>query len=65
MAKRDYLSKSDAYFAHPYYWASFIHLGNDMEFEETPKGNVLLLLMAVPVLILALYFGNKKRKRII
>lgn len=64
-AKRDYLAQSDSYFAHPYYWASFIHLGDDLSFKESSNINYLYLLIILPIVLLAFYVRYKKRKRTI
>ncbi|WP_273276094.1 CHAT domain-containing tetratricopeptide repeat protein [Roseivirga sp.] len=65
--KLDYIKEGDSYLSHPYYWASFIHLGQNIEFEESfLKRNLGLafLLMASASILIIMIFWYKKRKGI-
>ena len=65
--KLDYIQEGDSYLSHPYYWASFIHLGQNIEFEESfLKRNLglAILLMASASILIIMIFWYKKRKGI-
>lgn len=61
-SKRNFLNQADSYFSHPFYWASFIHLGEDVSFDEHSQKSYFLwagfLLLAMVILLLS------KKKRI-
>lgn len=62
-AKQDYLKDADGYFSHPYYWASFVHLGEDIEYEDS-KANIFIYVFFGAMLLVGLgAMLNKKRKR--
>jgi len=64
LAKRNYLNNADAYFAHPYYWASFIQLGDDIYYEEDSNQHYYYLVVFLCALFGFLLFSlYKKRKR--
>jgi CHAT domain-containing protein/tetratricopeptide (TPR) repeat protein len=66
LAKRDYLNNADAYFAHPFYWASFIQLGDDIYYEENRGKKYLYWIGGLSVMLLFLLYNfYKKRKRTI
>ncbi len=65
-AKLSYLDKADSYLAHPFYWASFVHLGDNIYYSEPSKANSWILYISISViLILVILLGYKKRKRTI
>ena len=37
-AKLDYLEDADSYLAHPFYWASFVHLGENINYRKEING---------------------------
>jgi len=60
-AKQNHLKNADMYFSHPFYWASFVHLGEDMHYEKDKEHYVVYGLLAA-LLLLSLVM-IKKRKR--
>ena len=65
-SKLSYLNRSDEYNAHPYYWAAFQHLGQDIELEDVRDNSIQTVMIIL--LFLALAFGvllsmRRKRKR--
>ncbi|PIW04687.1 MAG: hypothetical protein COW40_08715 [Cytophagales bacterium CG17_big_fil_post_rev_8_21_14_2_50_40_13] len=67
-SKLSYLEKSDNYTAHPYYWSSFVSLGESIVLK--PKSNnygMLLLGSIVALLLLTLIYSllSKKRRKAI
>ena len=63
-AKLNYLKSSDSYLAHPYYWASFIQLGEDISYNEK-KRNISQLTLMLGLLLISLitFWVVQKRKR--
>lgn len=63
-AKLNYLATADSYLAHPFYWASFVHLGENIKFKKgiNDYGQITYLLGSI-FLCFLLIFGYKKRKR--
>ena len=63
--KLGYLEANDSYSCHPYYWASFIHLGSNMYFDDGGASkNIMYWLLGfviVAVLILLIWYRNRKR----
>lgn len=65
--KLDYIEKGDSYQSHPYYWASFVHLGQNTGFETgSPINSVLIgvILLALVIMVLIGLALHKKRKEI-
>lgn len=63
--KIQYLNQSDDYFAHPYYWASFVHLGENLNSGKSKTSNVYLFVLLGIILSLVLVIsGYKKRKKV-
>lgn len=63
--KLDYIEEGDSYLSHPYFWASFIHLGQNTSFERSfLESNTLLLILFLTAGLLStgLFLGYKKRK---
>ena len=62
--KMEYLDRSDDYFAHPYYWASFVHLGKNLEVGRANDSNKYFYIVSSFLLIfLFIIYTNKKRKK--
>lgn len=64
MAKLNYIGSSDEYSGHPYYWAAFLHLGDDIVLEE-PKRIIRtnhIFILAVSLTLMLLLFFLVKRK---
>ena len=64
--KLDYIKEGDSYLSHPYFWASFIHLGQNTSFESNLNVPVALLFLILSSIILLSvgYYWAKKRKGI-
>lgn len=65
--KLDYIEAGDSYLSHPYFWASFIHLGQNTSFERSfLERNMLFLIVLLTVGLLSggIFVVNKKRKGI-
>ena len=64
-AKIRYLEKNDEYFSHPYYWAAFLHLGENVELARgNPHWISRRAIFAFIIFLLVIGgFGYKKRKR--
>ena len=63
--KMDFIEDADSYLAHPYYWASFVHLGADLEEKEAHINLSWLEYCLIVLLMIGLvlsYNGYKKRK---
>lgn len=61
-AKLGYIEKSDEYSAHPFYWASFLQLGEDLSKEEEGTENMLWLwLVGLAFLALSMLYIKKRR----
>ncbi len=67
-AKNEYLLNQGRSNTHPYYWAAFIHVGDDRPIEFTKSNRSFFLLLIIPFLILLLFFSyqriSKKRQLI-
>jgi CHAT domain-containing protein len=66
LSKISYLESSDAYTSHPYYWSSFISLGDPIELY--PSSNefsiwVLAVLLMTVVVLLIWFYAKQKRRR--
>ena len=64
VSKRDYLNHADEYTSHPYYWSSFVMLGDDIELGLTNKKYhwvYFILIIAVMVTIATALIVQKKR----
>ncbi len=57
--KRDYLSNSDQYTSHPYYWSAFVSLGEEVKIDSKRDLSFLFIVIA---LSLFLVYGLLKRK---
>ena len=64
LAKKEYLQNADTYFSHPFYWASFIHLGEDLTFKKTKSYGWIYIFALAVVALLLFYTTTKKRKRV-
>lgn len=65
--KLDYIEKGDSYQSHPYYWASFVHLGQNADFEADSSNPGLMIGLLLLALLVAAFIGRnlyKKRKEI-
>lgn len=67
MAKLNYLKDSDDYSAHPYYWASFLHLGQNTtnQYSEPWSLQYWLIVIVTLVIVFLIAIQAKKRKRAI
>lgn len=65
LAKLNYLESSDQYSGHPYYWAAFLHLGEDVTLNESQSSmstNYLSVLLFVLVITLFTYLYIKRKR---
>ena len=63
-AKLSYLESSDNLTSHPFYWATFVALGQDQRIDLRPKTtNELIFSLLGATVILALIYGFKVKKR--
>lgn len=65
--KKNYISTSDNYTSHPYYWAAFISLGEPIELDDKMWSWQLwaFLLMFISTIFFLIIYYHKKRKEII
>lgn len=64
--KLDYIAAGDSYLSHPYYWSSFIHLGQNTTFKNS-QIDLQKMLTAFSVLVLmagAVYIYLKKKREL-
>ena len=61
-AKMDMVNKGSAIYSHPYYWAGFTLIGNESAIVSRKTGFEKILEFALPLLIILVFFGRKKRK---
>lgn len=64
-AKLEYLSNSDAYSGHPYYWAAFLQLGENTVLNPKREEGHYLFLLLIPIILLPILLFLRKRKRAI
>jgi CHAT domain-containing protein len=68
-SKLTYLEKSDNYTSHPYYWSSFVSLGDPIQLFSKPFSYLAQIFVAlISLLTLAVllwFFARQKRRRII
>ena len=62
-AKREYLVGADSYFSHPYYWASFIQLGEDIDYTDEMTNQYTTFALVLVAFLLGIGILYKKRKR--
>jgi len=66
-SKLNYLDNSDEYSAHPYYWAAFLHLGENTELNPQNKINSYVIWAGafafLFLIAIAFWVLGKKRKR--
>jgi len=65
--KLDYISSGDSYLSHPFYWASFIHVGQNTSFEQgflKNYGFVLFITLLGAAILISGFIIYKKRKGI-
>lgn len=61
--KLDYIAENDSYASHPYFWASFIHLGSGSDFVDDSSGYNLIMISAALGLLLLLVIGIVIKKK--
>ena len=61
LTKLNYLEESDAYLAHPYYWAAFVQLGQNVMYKKSVS-SYLWLFCLVPFLLM--FFVIKKERKL-
>ncbi|MBO6661153.1 MAG: CHAT domain-containing protein [Roseivirga sp.] len=64
--KLDYIKDGDSYLSHPYYWASFIHVGQNTSLEKSFIGQkwMLYLIGLFFIIGVMIFVSAKKRKGI-
>lgn len=63
-SKLQYLAQQDSYGSHPFYWAAFVHMGENLYYEASPKRSFLwgmgvILMIAISTLV---FFKIKQKK---
>jgi CHAT domain-containing protein/flagellar biosynthesis regulator FlbT len=66
-SKRNYLASAKGMFAHPYFWAGFISVGNDQPIEVSQKTYfqyyAITVFLIITLLVGVIYFVRKKKKK--
>ncbi len=65
-SKLSYLEQSDNYSAHPYYWSSFVSLGDPIQLYPKPLNYPLIFSISLAWIIsmlLILYYNKQKKRR--
>ncbi len=63
-SKLKYLDGSDEYSAHPYYWAPFLQLGQNIAYNERNIGNqetIFYIIGGLALMSLLIFLGKRKR----
>ncbi len=64
--KLNHLERNDEYLGHPYYWAAFLQLGEDVNYQEKSRLstiNIILLGLILGVLPVALVIRKRRRAK--